>query len=122
MQAYSDKFQDLCHQLDMKDDDPQTTNQYVHGLKSSIHQEYMRWIGLKRIEDRTFSLDSLEKVIDVCINIDVNYITDEVLHNKERLEEFFRNYRRTEMVLEENILGKMEYEKALKGKRHWMQE
>jgi len=55
----------------------------------------------------------------VCINIDVNYISDEVMKSKEQLEEFFRNYCKTDMVLDENILGKDEYEKALKGKRHW---
>jgi len=57
----------------------------------------------------------------VCINIDVNYITDEVMKSKERLDEFFRNYCRTDMVLEENILSKEEFEKAQKGKRYWKQ-
>jgi predicted transcriptional regulator YheO len=57
----------------------------------------------------------------VCINIDVNYITDEVMQGKEKLEEFFRNYCKTDMVLDENILGKDEYEKALKGKTNWRQ-
>ncbi len=55
----------------------------------------------------------------VCINIDVNYISDVVLKQQEKLEDFFRNYCKTDMVLDENILSKEEYEKALKGKRHW---
>jgi len=55
----------------------------------------------------------------VCINIDINYISDEVLKSKERLEEFFNNYCKTDMVLEENILSKDEFELAKKGKRHW---
>ena len=55
----------------------------------------------------------------VCINIDINYINDEVLKTKERLEDFFRNYCHTDMVLEENILSKEEFEKAKKGKKHW---
>jgi predicted transcriptional regulator YheO len=55
----------------------------------------------------------------VCINIDVNYIGDEVLASRDRLEAFFRNYCKTEMVIEENILSKEEYAKALAGKRHW---
>jgi predicted transcriptional regulator YheO len=55
----------------------------------------------------------------VCINIDVNYIRDEVMTSRERLEAFFRNYCKTEMVLDENILSKEEYAKALAGKRHW---
>lgn len=55
----------------------------------------------------------------ICINIDVNYINDEVVKTKERLEDFFKNYCHTDMVLEENILSKEEFEKAIKGKRHW---
>lgn len=57
----------------------------------------------------------------VCINIDVNYISDVVLKQQEKLAEFFRNYCKTDMHLDENILSKEEYEKALKGKRHWME-
>ena len=57
----------------------------------------------------------------ICINIDVNYITDEVMKSKENMESFFRNFCKTDMVLDENILSKEEYEKALKGKRHWKQ-
>ena len=55
----------------------------------------------------------------VCINVDVNYIFDEVMKTKEGIENFFRNFCKTQMVLDENILSKEEYEKALKGKRHW---
>ncbi len=55
----------------------------------------------------------------ICINIDINFITEEVIKTKESLEEFFKNYCKTDMVLEENILGKDEYEKALAGKKYW---
>lgn len=57
----------------------------------------------------------------VCINIDVNYITEEVLNSEESLRRFFGNYCKTEMMLDENILSKEEFEKALQGKRHWKQ-
>jgi predicted transcriptional regulator YheO len=57
----------------------------------------------------------------LCINIDVNYITDEVMKSQQNMEHFFRNFCKTDIVLEENILSKDEYEKALKGKRHWKQ-
>ncbi len=43
------------------------------------------------------------------------------MKSKARLEEFFRNYCKTDMVLEENILSKEEFEKAQKGKRYWKQ-
>ena len=55
----------------------------------------------------------------ICINIDINFINDEVLKTKEQLEEFFRNYCHTDMALGENILSKEEFEKAKKGKKHW---
>jgi predicted transcriptional regulator YheO len=55
----------------------------------------------------------------VCINIDVNYIRDEVQASAERIQEFLRNYCRTEMKLEENILSRDEYRLALAGKRHY---
>lgn len=57
----------------------------------------------------------------ICINIDLNYINDEVLQKRDKLEEFFKNYCATDMALQENILGKDEFEKANKGKRNWKQ-
>jgi predicted transcriptional regulator YheO len=55
----------------------------------------------------------------ICINIDVNYYTDEVMKSRENIEDFFRKFCKTDMVLDENILSKDEYDKAIKGKRHW---
>ena len=58
----------------------------------------------------------------ICINVDVNYLTEEVLRSKECIEMFFKNLCRTDMQLDENILSKDEYAKALKGKRHFKDE
>jgi predicted transcriptional regulator YheO/class 3 adenylate cyclase len=58
----------------------------------------------------------------ICINVDVNYLTGEVMSSKERIEAFFKSLCRTEMQLDENILSKDEYAKALKGKRHFKDE
>ena len=55
----------------------------------------------------------------ICMNIDVNYIRDHVLASPEALEEFFRSYCATDMQVDENILSRPEYERALAGKRHW---
>jgi predicted transcriptional regulator YheO len=55
----------------------------------------------------------------VCINIDINYIRDDVLSSAERTAAFFRQYCQTDMQLEENILSKDEYRQALAGKRHF---
>jgi predicted transcriptional regulator YheO len=57
----------------------------------------------------------------ICINVDANYLTEEVMRTQENIETFFRKFCKTDMVLEENILSKDEYEKALKGKRYWKQ-
>jgi predicted transcriptional regulator YheO len=58
----------------------------------------------------------------ICINVDVNYLTEEVMSSKERIEAFFKSLCRTDMQLDENILSKDEYAKALKGKRHFKNE
>jgi len=56
----------------------------------------------------------------ICINIDVNYISDYVLTSAERTAEFFRQYCHTDMQLPtENILSKDEYRYAQAGKKHF---
>ena len=58
----------------------------------------------------------------ICINVDVNYLTEEVMRSKESIETFFKNLCRTDMQLDENILSKDEYANALKGQRHFKDE
>src|SRR5207302_1717545 len=58
----------------------------------------------------------------ICINVDSNYMSDEVMKDKEHIEAFFRNFCRTDFKLEENILAKDEFGKAQKGKRHFRDE
>src|SRR5919108_1006911 len=58
----------------------------------------------------------------ICINIDANFITEEVLKDRQRIETWFQNFLRTDMQLDENILSKDEYAQALKGKRHFKDE
>ena len=55
----------------------------------------------------------------VCINVDANYLTEEVLSSSEKVVAFFQSFCRTEMQLDENILSREEYAKALRGKRHY---
>ena len=55
----------------------------------------------------------------VCMNIDTNFVRDSVMQSPAAAEEFFRSYCATDMQLDENILSRPEYEKALAGKRHW---
>jgi len=55
----------------------------------------------------------------ICINIDINYIDAYVLKSAERIAEFFREYYHADVRLDENILSKDEYRRALAGKRHF---
>ena len=55
----------------------------------------------------------------ICINVDANYLDGEVRNDKAKLDAFIDALCKTDMVLDENILSKDEYEKALAGKRHF---
>jgi hypothetical protein len=55
----------------------------------------------------------------ICINIDVGYIKDRILPSPERITEFFQEYCHGDMTLDENILSKDEYKKAMAGKKHF---
>lgn len=55
----------------------------------------------------------------ICINVDVNYLKGEVLSSRQKIEEFFDVFCKTDMELDENILSKSEYQMALEGKKHW---
>jgi predicted transcriptional regulator YheO len=81
-------------------------------------------IGSRRFKCTTIPIKRKEFGIvgAICINIDANYITDEVLHDQQRIEMWFRNFLRTDVQLDENILSKDEYAKAFKGKRHFKDE
>ena len=81
-------------------------------------------IGARKFKCTTIPIKRKEFGIvgAVCINVDVNYLTDEVMKSQERLGTFFKNLCRTDMQLDENILSKDEYAKALKGKRHFKDE
>lgn len=58
----------------------------------------------------------------ICINVDANYLTEEVLSSAEKVRAFFTTFCRTDMQIDENILNRDEYAKALKGKRHFRDE
>lgn len=83
---------------------------------------YELCIGARRFKCTTIPI--LRKDYGVvgalCINIDINYISDYVLASAEHSAEFFRHYSQIEMQLEENILSKDEYRRALAGRRHFL--
>src|SRR6201987_1261403 len=81
-------------------------------------------IGARKFKCTTIPIKRKEFGIvgAICINIDSNYISEEVLRDRQRIEAWFQNIARTDMQLDENILSKDEYAKALKGKRHFKDE
>ena len=105
-----------------------TTNLLIDLKKRQLQNEdklnYELNIGARKFKCTTIPISRKDFGIvgAICINVDVNYLTDEVVNNKERIEAFFKNFCRMDMQLDENILSKDEYAKALKGKRHFKDE
>ena len=105
-----------------------TTNLLIDLKKRQLlHEEKLNYelnIGSRRFKCTTIPIVRKEfgVVGAICINIDANYLTEEVLQKQERIETWFKNFLRTDMQLDENILSKDEYAKAIKGKRHFKDE
>src|SRR5881398_1442515 len=103
-----------------------TTNLLID-LKRRENEDKLNYelkIGSRKFKCTTIPIKRKEFGIvgAICINVDVNYLTDEVMKSQERIETFFKNFCRSDMQLDENILSKDEYAKALKGKRHFKDE
>ena len=102
-----------------------TTNLVIDLKKRQMTQEerlnYELKIGARRFKCTTIPVVRPEYGVvgAVCINVDANYLTEEVLSTAEKVAAFFQTFCRTEMQLDENILSRDEYAKALKGKRHF---
>ena len=105
-----------------------TTNLLIDLKKRQLDNEdklnYELNIGSRKFKCTTIPIVRKEfgVVGAICINVDVNYLTEEVMKDRDRIEAWFRNFCRTDMQLDENILSKDEYAKALKGKRHFKDE
>jgi predicted transcriptional regulator YheO len=82
---------------------------------------YELTIGARRFKCTTIPIvrEPYGIVGAVCMNIDINYIGDHVLASAENIREFFERYCAVDMQLDENILSRPEFERALAGKRHW---
>ncbi len=78
-------------------------------------------IGARRFKCTTIPIfrDKDGLVGAICINVDYRYIDEEVRRNAAAMDAFFRNLLKTDMQLDENILSKAEYRRALAGKRHF---
>jgi predicted transcriptional regulator YheO len=105
-----------------------TTNLLIDLKKRQLlHEDKLNYelnIGARRFKCTTIPI--LRKdfgiVGAICINIDANYLADEVMQSKERIDAWFKNFCRIDRQLDENILSKDEYAKAMKGQRHFKEE
>jgi hypothetical protein len=81
-------------------------------------------IGARRFKCTTVPIVRREfgVVGAICINIDINYIRDVVLSSPQQVETFLRKYAAIDVKLDENILSRAEFDKAIGGKRHWRDE
>jgi class 3 adenylate cyclase len=105
-----------------------TTN-LVLDLKTRRHQHqdklnYELNLGARQFKCTTIPIfrPDFGLVGAICINIDSRFLREEVRHHPERLDAFFDNLLKTDFQLEENILSPDEYQSALRGKRHFLDE
>lgn len=102
-----------------------TTNLVIDLKKRQLsHEEKLNYelnLGARKFKCTTIPIIRKEYGVvgAVCVNVDANYLTEEVLGSSEKIVSFFQTFCRTEMQLDENILSRDEYAKALKGKRHF---
>jgi len=92
--------------------------------RRALNQDKLNYelnIGARRFKCTTIPIvrKDFGVVGAVCINIDINYVRDDVLASSDRIQEFLARYCQTDMQLEENILSRDEYQLALRGKRHF---
>jgi predicted transcriptional regulator YheO len=92
-----------------------------------LHEDKLNYeldLGARRFKCTTIPIIRKEYGVvgAICINIDANYLTDEIAQDMTKARQFFETFCRTDMKLDENILSRDEYAKALKGKRHFKDE
>ena len=102
-----------------------TTNLVIDLKKRQMsHEERLNYelnIGARKFKCTTIPIVRKEYGVvgALCVNVDTNYLTEEVLSASDKMANFIQTIARTEMQLDENILSRDEYAKALKGKRHF---
>lgn len=101
------------------------TNLVMDLKRRDSHKEdklnYELNIGARKFKCTTIPIykENTGLVGAICINVDYNYLNEVVRNDPEQMNKFLDALCKVDMVLDENILSKMEYEKALNGKRHF---
>lgn len=105
------------------------TTSLVLDLKTRRHlnQDKLNYeldIGARRFKCTTIPIFRPEYglVGAICVNVDARFLREEVMDNADRRRAFFDNLLKSDMILDENILSPDEYQAALRGKRHFLDE
>lgn len=82
---------------------------------------YELTIGARKFKCTTIPIykDNMGIVGAICINVDYNYLNEVLRNDTKLMNDFLDSLCKVDMKLDENILSKNEYEKALNGKRHF---
>ncbi len=102
-----------------------TTNLVIDLKRRQLsHEEKLNYeitLGGRRFKCTTIPIIRPEYGVAgaICVNVDANYLTEEVLSSADKVIAFFQTFCRTEMQVDENILSRDEFAKAQKGKRHF---
>lgn len=93
----------------------------TRGLQNQDKLNYELNIGARKFKCTTIPIyrENLGLIGAVCINVDMNYLQDEVRQKSDQLDAFISALCKTDMILDENILSKEEYARAQAGKRHF---
>ena len=93
----------------------------TRGLQNQDKLNYELNIGSRKFKCTTIPIyrENYGLVGAICINVDVNFLQEGLRDNSDHLDAFIASLCKTDMALDENILSKDEYAKALVGKRHF---
>lgn len=77
VQSYADRFLEICSELDRSDSDSIVMDHFIQGLHETIRMKYQDWLSSKRVDqdDVEYNIDSLQKLIRICIVYDVARVT-----------------------------------------------
>ena len=78
VQLYSDRFRQLCAQLNYSDTSEFVINQFESGLLHSVHREVLQHLSVVESLDATKAIElraSLDSFMNVCVRVDNNIAT-----------------------------------------------
>ena len=71
VQSYADRYMELVHQLAYDEDSVHVIKHFVHHLSDYINRKYHDRLADKQLDDPDYVISSLDKIIKICIRLDV---------------------------------------------------